>query len=673
LNKSIFASFERAFGTNHNSKRPYLLLRNCCIKPAMKSFINRPEDLVTESISGLVATTPHLSHLDGFPGIKVVLDTTHNGEEHVAVIAGGGSGHEPAFAGYVGSGMLAAAVAGDVFASPSEEAVLAAIRAVTGSKGCLVIVNNYTGDRLQFGGAVERAKAEGLHVDLALVADDCALPEATAVGRRGIAGMVLVLKLAGAAAAAGKELVDVCDVACKAASAVCTLGCSLTTCTLPGKESSTRLGADEMEIGLGIHGEPGALKTKVKPVDAIIQDLIHRIVSAISRNGASHDRFSVGSATAAAAAASDKNIVRDDDAPETVFKSSDRMALLVNNLGSSTPLEMGAATHAAIAATRKLGCCLSRVYTGTFMTSLDMHGLSVSLLRLPAGARGDGWLQALDACTDAPAWPKHAGRYDAGKAAVPVPTGTAITGRQIEQAALGDSTPENAQSMDTPEAETLRRCVVKACQALLHAEEELDALDRAVGDGDCGSTLARGAIAVMEEATSGRLPCKDPGATALAIADAVGKSVGGTSGALLKIFFAAAGGCLKSPLHAAGRALTIDSSGAAFIAGTAAVSKYGGAHAGDRTMLDALLAAQKAFEDRRTTMVGGTPTTIASGKEVAMEVAKAAAEGAEATKYMQARAGRSTYVPAEALKGVPDPGAVAMARWLDSVAKELGK
>ena len=156
----------------------------------MKQFLNRVEDCVPEALDGLVASVPHIARLDGFPYIKVCYDVEHDGDTTVSIIGGGGSGHEPAFAGYVGSGMLAAAVAGDVFAAPNEESIVAAIRQVTGAAGCLLLVFNYTGDRLVFGAAAERAKAEGFAVEMVVVGDDCALAgrNKSAVGRRGLAG-----------------------------------------------------------------------------------------------------------------------------------------------------------------------------------------------------------------------------------------------------------------------------------------------------------------------------------------------------------------------------------------------------------------------------------------------------------------------------------------------------
>ncbi|MBP6769309.1 MAG: dihydroxyacetone kinase subunit DhaK, partial [Reyranella sp.] len=196
-------------------------------------FINGTESLVVDAIDGLLRSSggANLARLDGYPGIKVVLRTDHR-PGRVAIVAGGGSGHEPAHASFVGKGMLTAAVCGDVFASPSVDAVFAAIMAVTGKSGCLVIFKNYTGDRLNFGLAVERARTLGRKVEVVIVKDDIALPHLPQP--RGIAGVMFVEKVAGHYAEQGANLKTVAAMARKAADAVVSLGISLSSCTLPG-------------------------------------------------------------------------------------------------------------------------------------------------------------------------------------------------------------------------------------------------------------------------------------------------------------------------------------------------------------------------------------------------------------------------------------------------------
>ncbi len=221
----------------------------------MKQFINEKENLVTEAIDGLLAGAGGaLSRLDGYPHIKVVYRADWD-KSRVALISGGGSGHEPAHAGFVGRGMLTAAVCGDVFASPSVEAVLAGILAVTGEAGCLLIVKNYTGDRLNFGLAAERARALGRKVEMVIVDDDIALPDLPQP--RGVAGTLFVHKIAGSAAEAGKSLQEVTAIAQAVLEKTASIGMSLDTCTVPGSEKEDRIAAGHAELGLGIHGEAG--------------------------------------------------------------------------------------------------------------------------------------------------------------------------------------------------------------------------------------------------------------------------------------------------------------------------------------------------------------------------------------------------------------------------------
>src|SRR3954463_4431273 len=248
----------------------------------MKKLINDPSAVVREMLEGAVALAPGQTLLAD----ETVVVQTHlppPEKRPVAILSGGGSGHEPAHAGYVGAGMLDAAVAGDVFTSPSTDAVLAAIRAVSGPAGALLVVKNYTGDRLNFGLAAEMARAEGICVETVVVADDVALAktEETA-GRRGIAGTVLIHKIAGAAAAAGLDIPQVASIAQSAADNVGTMGVSLSAGISPavGKASFT-LGEDEMELGLGIHGEPGVRRVPLATADEVADELVRQIVSTL--------------------------------------------------------------------------------------------------------------------------------------------------------------------------------------------------------------------------------------------------------------------------------------------------------------------------------------------------------------------------------------------------------
>ena len=241
----------------------------------MRQILNNPTECVEEMMESVTMCNSAVRRLEGFNVIvKAEIDRSK-----VSIISGGGSGHEPSHAGWVADGMLSAAVCGAVFASPSTKSVLAAIMHVTGSGGCLVIVKNYTGDRLNFGMACEQAKAAGLAVEMVVVGDDCALAGRGAgiAGRRGIAGTCFVHKIAGAAAAAGKTLSEVAAVAQAAADSVGSMGVALRSCTLPGQARDERITAGEMEVGLGIHGEPGAMTAAVAPSRAIVEQLVEYI------------------------------------------------------------------------------------------------------------------------------------------------------------------------------------------------------------------------------------------------------------------------------------------------------------------------------------------------------------------------------------------------------------
>ena len=336
----------------------------------MKKLINRPEDVVREMLEGVVALSPATALLRD-ENIVIQARLPEDCARKVALISGGGSGHEPAHAGYVGPGMLTAAVAGDVFTSPSADAVLAAIRAVGGPAGVLLIVKNYTGDRLNFGLAAEMARAEGIPVEIVVVADDTALRDTVpAERRRGIAGTVLVHKLAGAAAAEGLPLGSVAAIAKAAAERISSMGVSLGSCTLPsvGRPGFT-LGDNEIEIGLGIHGEPGVKRMANASADALVDLVIDTMIA-------------------------DGKIKRGDD-----------VALLVNGLGSTPPLELAILARAGLARLEREGMTVVRSWAGTFLSALDMPGFSLSILPVTADD-----LLRLDHPVETLAWPGE--RFD---------------------------------------------------------------------------------------------------------------------------------------------------------------------------------------------------------------------------------------------------------------------
>lgn len=324
-------------------------------------FFNDRKQLVNDAIEGILISAPHgnLVKLDIDPAIRVVARGDWD-KSRVAVISGGGSGHEPAHAGFVGKGMLTAAVCGDLFASPSVDAVLNAIVAVTGDRGCLLIVKNYTGDRLNFGLAAEKAKRYGLKVEMVIVADDIALPDNKQP--RGIAGTALVHKIAGYAAERGKSLNEVRDIARQACDNLWSLGVAMQTCNLPGSDDEEgRIKKGHVELGLGIHGEPGASVVDTQNSRRIIETLVK---------------------------------------PLMAQAGDGRFAVLINNLGGVSALEMALLTkELAHSALKEQIAYL--IGPAPLVSSLDMKGFSLSLLKL-----NDAFEKALNESVETLGWQK---------------------------------------------------------------------------------------------------------------------------------------------------------------------------------------------------------------------------------------------------------------------------
>jgi len=537
----------------------------------MKQFINSKETLVTEAIDGsLRMAGGRLARLDGYPHIKVVVRTDWD-RSKVALVSGGGSGHEPSHAGFVGQGMLTAAVCGEVFASPSVDAVLAGILAVTGKAGCLLIVKNYTGDRLNFGLAAERARAFGLKVNMVIVDDDVALPDLPQA--RGVAGTLFVHKIAGALADQGADLDTVTQAAAEVIDGVVSIGMSLDTCTIPGSPKEERIARGKAELGLGIHGEPGIEQVGFSGAKDAVEMVVDRLAPNIG--------------------------------------PGPHVALL-NNLGGATPLEMAVLAEELVRS--RIGDQIRWIVgPAPMMTSLDMQGFSVSLL--PLGKVAERGLLAPVAPW---AWP---GCLPVGDIAVePLPDGL---------------TPILPTPSSNPQ---VRQFIENCCDILIAAEEDLNALDAKSGDGDTGSTLATAARAL--KSALDRLPLADLTQLYRAIGLELSQTMGGSSGVLLAIFFAAAGDASASG----------NDIGSSLAAGLDRIQQVGGARPGDRTMIDALAPALEALP-------GGLAAAAA-----------AAREGADATaKITKARAGRASYISAENLAGHNDPGAEAVARLLENL------
>ena len=498
----------------------------------MKKLINDVSSLVTEMLGGMVALNPGLALVQDSAIVvrSVAAEAAARGE--VALISGGGSGHEPAHGGYVGEGMLSAAVAGEIFTSPSTDAVLDAIRAVAGPAGVLLIVKNYTGDRLNFGLAAEIARAEGIPVEMVIVADDVALAaDGPHAGRRGLAGTVLIHKIAGAAAAEGLPLQEVAAAARAAAAAMGTMGVALSACTVPAAgKPGFALAEEEIEWGLGIHGEPGVERTSIRPAHDIVERLLSQIVADLS------------------------------------LQPHDRVALLVNNLGATPTSELNIVAASALQILAQNEIRVERAWAGTFLSALEMAGISLTLLKVE-----DVRLARLDAPTQTSAWPTLCGRIS----------------QVTVQAAPAAPTPAGGSTL-SPHS-SLRKAIEAVCAALLAAEPTLTEMDRQVGDGDLGISLSRAAQGVLQEIDI--YPAEAmPDAVFRSLSATIRRVVGGTSGPLYAIMLLRAAAVLE---HSPQPSL-LDWS-RAFTAAVEGVMEIGGAQPGDRTMVDALAPAAEAF------------------------------------------------------------------------------
>lgn len=535
----------------------------------MKKLINEPGSVLDEMLAGIVAASPQLALLDDH---RVILRADYKSvrdEGQVALISGGGSGHEPAHAGYVGSGMLTAAVCGEVFTSPSTDAVLAAIRAVTGSAGTLLIVKNYTGDRLNFGLAAEIARSEGLDVQMIVIGDDAALRDTDGAGRRGIAGTVLVHKVAGAAAAAGFTLARVRKVAAEAAESISTMGVALRPCTVPGSERSNfELTEEEVEFGLGIHGETGRSRERVGSARSIVERLCSTIFE------------------------------------DLALKTGDRVGLMVNNLGATPPMELSIVAQEAIAMAQQGRLTVERLWVGTFLTALDMAGCSITAIKL-----SDTLSEALDAPCGAAAWP-----------------GPGLAAGKTLRVASPPPPPDSRSKTPARPLPGARLVLEAAANALLEAEPHLTDLDRRAGDGDLGVNLARGAKAIA--AAADNLAAGSPAQMLQDLSALVRREVGGTSGALysaglLRAAVALEGVSNPSPSDWA----------AALDEATSAISTIGDARIGDRTMLDALIPAASVFRETLATssLTATLKAAIAAGEEGARKTETIAARRGRAS------------------------------------------
>lgn len=573
----------------------------------MKKIINQPETMVREMCNGIVLAHPELVFDSKF---KIVKKKELNPSK-VTLISGGGSGHEPAHAGLVGKGMLDAAVCGDIFASPSQIQVYQAIKSTAGEKGTLLVIKNYSGDMMNFKNAAHLASEDGILVDYIKVDDDIAVEDSLyTVGRRGVAGTVLVHKVLGAAAEAGCTLEEVKRVGEKAASSVRSIGFALSSCTVPAKGTPTfHLEDDEIEYGVGIHGEPGIKKEKMSSASVLAKRMVGALVKEL-------------------------NITEGDGS---------KIALLINGFGA-TPLQELYLLHNAVSdELLALDVTLNFVLVGNYMTSIDMAGASVSVMKLD-----EELCELLNTTCDTPAL----------KVTKKFPS-VSKKDRTIEEVELEGSSATSSKIAssvikgDQLTIENMMFLIESMGDIIIENEVPFCDLDSHAGDGDFGMSVAKGFKQLRKEWNEIIQKESDTiGALLEGCSMVIMEHCGGASGPIWGSAFRAAGKKIgqKTTLSVSDMAQLL-SAAVHGIQATGERSFGRGAGIGDKTLMDALIPCADAWEE--------CTNNALTMKDAFEQGAKEAVRGAKETEKIVARMGRAGTVGERSL-GYPDAGAHAL-------------
>ena len=598
----------------------------------MKKIMNTAESFVYDMCHGLAKAHPELEFVEKYKVVKKkVID-----RNKVTLISGGGSGHEPAHAGFVGTGMLDAAVCGDVFASPSQIQVYNALKLTASKKGTLMIVKNYSGDCMNFNNAGALAKDDGIEVDAVYVNDDIAVKDSLyTVGRRGVAGTVFVHKIAGAAAEQGKSLPEVKAVAEKVIANIRSFGFALTSCTVPAAGSPTfAIGEDEMEFGVGIHGEPGRKREKLISAD----ELAARIVP--------------------------------DIAEDLKLQKGEEIALLINGFGGTPLQELYLFNNSVTNELEKAGVKIYKTLVGNYMTSIDMAGASVTFLRLDDELKG-----YLDYPVSTPAitWGGSSKEDIAAREAI----AALAKALNVTPAAFSkkEAVAEEAAAVEEEEGKTYKfagkavigekintpgmgKLVKLMADIIIENEVPFCKADRC-GDGDFGMSIAKGFKQLKADWDTRKKG--DIGEFLVSCSEIIMEYCGGASGPIWGSAFRYAGKAVQGK-----KEIELKDLAAIFQAAVEGVQETGrksfgkGAVVGDKTLIDALVPAAYALSE-------------AAGKGMKMKdamkaSAKAAVAGAEATKYIQAKMGRAGVTDSE---GYPDAGAYGLGVIFTEIVKRI--
>lgn len=571
----------------------------------MKKIMNQPETFVIEMCSGIVAAHPELAFDRKY---KVIYKKNLN-KNKVSLISGGGSGHEPAHAGFVGTGMLDAAVCGDVFASPSQIQVYQALRTTQSEKGTLMIIKNYSGDMMNFKNGAALATEDGILVDYVKVDDDIAVEDSLyTVGRRGVAGTIFVHKTAGAAAELGWDLPEVKRVAQKAIANVRSIGFALTSCTVPAKGTPTFvLGEDEMEYGVGIHGEPGIQREAVAPADVLAKRMTKALIE------------------------------------ELKLQAGDEIGMLVNGFGGSPLQELYLMNNSVMRQLAQAEIKVKKCLVGNYMTSIDMAGASLTFIALDDELKS---LLGVDEFEDFVDYVAQSEESKTGAEATQVPESYGVLGEQIIT------------------LENIIFILDQMSASIIANEVPFCTLDSFAGDGDFGMSIAKGFKQLKREWQD---ITKHHNASIGEFLEAVSlvlmEYCGGASGPIW-------GSAFRGASKSAGQktTLTVSEFGEMLSAAVLAIQKTGersfgrGAVVGDKTLIDALVPCAEAW--KQAALVGVT------AHEAFVRGAQAAVEGAEKTKDIVARMGRAGTVGERSL-GHPDAGAFGLGVIFTDIAKAL--
>ncbi|KAJ5101857.1 Dihydroxyacetone kinase [Penicillium alfredii] len=588
-----------------------------------KHFFSDPNHLVLTALHSLTLTNPSLA-LDSQHKIVFRRPDASRKPNKVSIVTGGGSGHEPAFAGFVGAGLCDASVGGTIFASPSAEQIrIAAIDRVPTDHGVLIIPMNYTGDVLNFGMATEKSRAAGIRTEFFAIGDDVGVgrQKSGKVGRRGIGGGALVLKMIGALADAGGSLDEVYGLAQLANKNLVSLGSSLERVHVPGRgEPEDSIPMGEVEVGMGIHNEPGSHRAKAD---------LPPLVTAMLRQ-----------------------LLDESDADRAYItrKPEDQFVLLLNNLGGVSVLELAGITDEIYRQLeRDYQIKPVRIIQGTFLSSLNGLGFGVSLLKIVDTGLGAGksMLELLDAPSEAVGWSS------------PIPTSTWANHTidapvKLQESRLAAENPSNVKL----DPAVIKKVLSAGLQRVIRAEPEVTRYDTIVGDGDCGIGLKRGAEAIQALLDNPSAGLNDDAvATVNRIVTVIENVMDGTSGAIYAIFVNALAHGLRAQDQASTVPATTEVWAKAVKHAVESLAKYTPAKPGDRTLVDALVP----FAD---TLVETLDPRVA---------AAAAQQGTEATKAMKASLGRSVYVGGveEWIGKVPDPGAFGLSEFLTGLAEAV--